>query len=65
MEDIYMIMLAFVLNLTLLLLSEILGMTKSVQPNSVTQLLASIMAKIIEYVEKRSEPIEPLEPSQE
>ena len=46
-------MLAFVLNLFLLILSEVLGMTKAIKPNSVTELLAVIMAKIAETLEKQ------------
>jgi len=54
MEEVYSIMIAFALNLGLLIVSEVLGMTKTVKPNSITELLSDSVTKIIAAIEKRS-----------
>lgn len=60
-NDFYVIVLAFAANLFLLILSEVLGMSKGIKPNSVTELAtssASALAKVI--IEK----LKPAETSQ-
>lgn len=45
-NEFYVIAAAFATNLLLLIISEILGMTKNVEPNSVTELVGSTAATL-------------------
>lgn len=45
-DEFYLIVLAFCTNLFLLILSEVLGMSKRLEPNSVTELVASTAAAL-------------------